>query len=584
MLTRRSFVANAAAAAACATVSPRCGFGMQLGPESLWREFPPGAVFLDEGLEQQQRRQTCATLAQLEDDSLLAPFRKLGGAPAPGPSLGGWYGADGWAPGHCLGQWMSAIAREAASSPQSAAAQRERLTKLIDGLTTLGPKLAVSFRNNAFPSYTYDKLLLGMMDAHAIGVPNALPGMAFLTEAAEPSLPPHALDRSEMCLKPPGPHDTPSCLDENYTLPENQYLAWKVTGDPRYRERARRFLLDGPFFDRLARGENALIRQHAYSHMNALSSGLAAYLNGDGDKYRRAVTNGFRFVQEQSYPTGGWGPEEEFIDPATDRLYEDLKQTHRGFETPCGSYAHFKLARTLLGLTRNSMYGDSMERVLYNTVLGALPLETDGRAFYYSDYNLDAEKGYFPDRWPCCGGTLPMVAQDYRRNIYFQSRDGVVVNLYQPSSVRLPVSRNTNARLTQTSDYPASGDISLKINLSKPARFSISLRIPAWASGAEIRLPGEKLHPAPGTFARIQREWRDGDRIELTLPMNVRLEPLGSSHPEFVAAVRGPLVLFGPANPTPLPRAELIAAAQRSFVPFTGILPGRPYSLFQRLA
>ena len=55
-----------------------------------------------------------------------------------------------------------------------------------------------------------------------------------------------------------------------------------------------------------------------------------------------------------------------------------------------------------------------MERVLYNTVLGAKRLEPDGHAFYYSDYNFSGRRSYFPDRWPCCSGTLPQVAADYR--------------------------------------------------------------------------------------------------------------------------------------------------------------------------
>ena len=54
-----------------------------------------------------------------------------------------------------------------------------------------------------------------------------------------------------------------------------------------------------------------------------------------------------------------------------------------------------------------------MERVLYNTILGAKPLLPDGTSFYYSDYNDNAQKGYHPDKWPCCSGTFPQVTADY---------------------------------------------------------------------------------------------------------------------------------------------------------------------------
>ncbi len=75
-----------------------------------------------------------------------------------------------------------------------------------------------------------------------------------------------------------------------------------------------------------------------------------------------------------------------------------------------------------------------MERVMYNTVLGSLPLEPDGRTYYYSDYNFKGQKVYHKERWACCSGTLPQVAADYRINTYFHDARGVYVNLYIPST------------------------------------------------------------------------------------------------------------------------------------------------------
>ena len=77
-----------------------------------------------------------------------------------------------------------------------------------------------------------------------------------------------------------------------------------------------------------------------------------------------------------------------------------------------------------------------MERVFYNTVLGAKPLQPDGTAFYYSDYSYDGHKGYSNHHWPCCSGTLPQVAADYRLNIYLHEAQNIYVNLYLPSTVR----------------------------------------------------------------------------------------------------------------------------------------------------
>ena len=111
---------------------------------------------------------------------------------------------------------------------------------------------------------------------------------------------------------------------------------------------------------------------------------------------------------------------------AASDVYDSLTNTHHSFETPCGSYAHFKLTRYLLRVTRDARYGDSMERMMYNTVLGALPLQENGKNFYYSDYNFDGQRVYKEARWACCSGTLPQVAADYRINIVFPRAAGGV--------------------------------------------------------------------------------------------------------------------------------------------------------------
>ena len=121
---------------------------------------------------------------------------------------------------------------------------------------------------------------------------------------------------------------------------------------------------------------------------------MQAYLTLGSEKHLRAARNAFDMLLSQSYATGGWGPDETLRAPGSPDVYASLTNTHSSFETPCGSYAHFKLTRYLLQVTREARYGDSMERVMYNTVLGAKPLMADGRTFYYSDYNFKGRKVY----------------------------------------------------------------------------------------------------------------------------------------------------------------------------------------------
>jgi hypothetical protein len=549
------------------------------------REFGYGDVELAPGLAQTQFENTQSVLISLNDDSLLKPWRLRAGLPAPGPDLGGWYdevvpqiktpsGGHGYAPGHCFGQWISALCRGyAVNGDPRARAKVARLLDLYSG--------AISgrfYKNFQYPAYDYDKMVIGLVDAHRYAhLPNAYALLDRTTDAAEPYLPPHALDRGgpqRRWRASVGDHTTDDYTrDESYTMPENLYLAAQFGAGERYRRMARRYLLDETYFDPLADGKDVLAHHHAYSYCNALSSAMECYIASGSRKHLLAGSNGFEMISAtQSFATGGWGPNESFSARGSGALYASLGSTHRSFETPCGSYAHFKLTRYLLRVTGDGRYGDSMERVFYNTVLGAKRLEPDGHAFYYSDYNLHGRRTYFPDRWPCCSGTLPQVAADYRILSYFHDHDGVYVNLYQPSTVKWTADDGARLELTQTGNYPLEGAISLYIGLSRPSTFSVRLRIPAWsdsASDVRLRVNGSFVPVrVQSGFTTLQREWKNGDRIDLDLGMPLRLEAIDSEHPDTVALVRGPLVLFALTDNAPqMTRAQLLAVQR---------VPGEP--------
>ena len=171
--------------------------------------------------------------------------------------------------------------------------------------------------------------------------------------------------------------------------------------------------------------------------------------------------------------------------PGGDDLYASLTKTHASFETPCGAYAHFKLTRYLLRVTRDARYGDSMERVMYNTVLGAKPLHENGETFYYSDYNFNAKRVYKKAHWACCAGTLPQVATDYRINAYLRGPQALYVILYVPSTVRW-TENGAALSLTQEGQYPQEDHVRFTLTSSKPTELTLHFRIPAWAEGATV--------------------------------------------------------------------------------------------------
>lgn len=549
------------------------------GSSKLLSEFGYGDVELGAGLARTQFEQTQSLLMSLNEDSLLKPWRLRAGLPAPGPELGGWYdevnplvktasGGHGYAPAHCFGQWISALSRGYAVNRDALThAKIERLLDLYG--TAISERFYSNFR---FPAYNYDKMVIGLVDAHRYANHRrAFPLLARTTDAAEPHLPPHALDRGDAQrqwrLSVNEDASDIETTDESYTLPENLYIAAQQGAGKRYSDLAGRFLLDTTFFDPLAQGANVLADHHAYSFFNALSSAMQAYLAAGSTKHLRAASNGFDMVAaSQSFATGGWGPDESFSAPDSDALYASLSGTHRSFETPCGSYAHFKLTRYLLRVTGNGRYGDSMERVFYNTVLGAKRLEPDGRAFYYSDYNMNGSKSYFPDAWPCCSGTLPQVAADYHILCYFHDDSGMYVNLYLPSTVRWTTPDGAQLVLSQEGNYPVDGTIRLKLGLSRSSTFALRLRIPAWSASNDttISVNGNRVPASIDSgFASLGRKWNDGDHIELNLAIPTRVEPIDPRHTNYVALVRGPLVLFAITEKTPTVTRKQLLAAQR---------------------
>jgi uncharacterized protein len=571
--SRRDFARLAAAAVtAAAGYAPLAGAATGSSGAAPLAEFGYGDVRVDSALHRAQLANTHDVLMSLSEDSLLKPFRQMAGQPAPGADLGGWYNYDpnydwhrddaGFAPGATFGQWVSALARyHAITGSQAARAKVLRLNRLY-GRTISGG----FYDKNRFPAYCYDKLVLGLLDSQRlVGDQAAFALLERTTDAALAHLPPHAVDR-ELPWRPGKEEDQSYRWDESYTLPENLFLAYRRGAGRRYRELAMRYLDDATWFDPLARGENVLAGKHAYSYVNSLSSAMQAWLTLGSAKHLRAASHAFDMLAAQSFPTGGWGPDEKLVAAGSDALNASLSTTHNSFETPCGAYAHFKLTRYLLRVSRDARYGDSMERVMYNTVLGARPLQPDGRAFYYADYNFAGRKVYSNHRFPCCSGTLPQVAADYGVNSYFRDPKGLYVNLYLPSGVRWMQS-GAQVSLLQSGDYPFADAVAMRVGVSRPVDFTLYLRIPQWAGRARLAVNGTPWPGAlePASFAPVARRWADGDRIDLELPRTLRLEAPDRTHADAVALLAGPLVLFparsGGDPPRPR-RAELLAARQ----------------------
>ena len=565
-LSRRTFL-KAATATTAATYAARAipvlaaSDKGSIAIQTALTTFAYSDVKLLDGPLKKQFEENHSLFLNLDEDRMLKVFRQVAGLPAPGEDMGGWYDLTGFSlergdfhgfiAGHSFGQYVSGLAR--AYAVTGSEPTRAKINRLVKGYSeTLDPK-AKFFVDYRLPAYTYDKLSCGLIDAHEFAHdPIAMSVHEKLTRAVIPYLPEKALSRAEQRSRPH--KNTPYTWDESYTLPENLFLAYQRTGNTFYRDMAKQYLEDDTYFGPLSEGNNVLPFEHAYSHVNAFSSAMQAYITLGSEKHLRAAKNGFEMLQKtQSFVTGGWGPNEAFGEPGTGQLGDSLALTHASFETPCGAYGHFKIARYLMRVTKDSRYGDSMEQMLYNTVLGAWPIQPDGTSFYYSDYATTGKKVWYRDKWPCCSGTFPQLAADYHISTYLRAPDGVYVNLFTPSSVQW---NDGSARyeLRQETKYPFDNKIQIQVSGSQAKDYTIYVRIPGWASPDPVlSVNGTRVsNPVqPGTFATIRRTWKDGDRVELELPMPLRVEMVDANHPNLVALVQGPLVLFAVADSQP---------------------------------
>lgn len=544
-LSRRHFMHCAACATTAAGMGtlPAAALAQAAGVaalkgEEVMHEFPYGAVKLTGGRIKRHFDHIHAHYLALDNDRVLKVFRENAGLPAPGPDMGGWYDEDGFVPGLTIGQYISGLARLGAATGDKAA--HAKVAALVDGWGETMVKASNPYAGpNAqkqWAAYVMDKYVVGLVDAYRLsGVEQAKTLLPIVIEKCRPYISPVSRDRI-------GKKDPP--YDETYVISENLFHVADITGDEKYRRMAIHYLLNKEWFDPLAAGQDVLPTKHAYSHTIALSSGAQAFLHLGDEKYRQALVNAWKFMEPQRFASGGWGPEEQFVHLGQGLLAESLKNSKAHFETPCGAFADLKLARYLIRFTGEPMYGDGLERTLYNTMLATRLPDSDGGYPYYSDYSSTGEKRYYHQKWPCCSGTLVQGVADYVLNVYFHDDDSLLVNMFTPSEVTWERPGGA-VELVQETDYPAGDTVRLRVRKPGNGRFAVKLRVPHWTEGATLAVNGQRQAAIAGGLAELRRTWKAGDVIELTIPQPLRTLAIDDRNPDLAAVMRGAVMYVG---------------------------------------
>lgn len=239
--------------------------------------------------------------------------------------------------------------------------------------------------------------------------------------------------------------------------------------------------------------------------------GLAKLHRATGEPaYLEAVRNVWKSIHARHLSLGGgpWGglahrSREVFNHPGTFSPYAYIET--------CSTFSWIQLNRELLAITDDPIYAEEIERSAYNDLLGAQA--PNGEDWCY--YIFPNGKRVYTTYWRCCKSSGAMALEELP-GVAYTARAGneIAVNLYGAGQAQLG-----GVTLTQHTAYPFDGKVRIDV-ATAPSRFVIAVRIPSWADNAQASIGGEAVGVAvPGSYLRIEREWKTGDSIDIDLPM-----------------------------------------------------------------
>jgi uncharacterized protein len=492
-------------------------------------------------------------LLQLDADRLLHNFRVNARIPSNAKPLGGWENPTCGLRGHFTGHYLSACAATYAATGNDAFLTR--LDELLIGLQTcqsaLGEGYLSAFPETEFdtleskfagvwaPYYTLHKILAGLVDTYQdAGRTSALAMAIDLGDWIARRL--KQLDDST--LEPMLRTDLFNPSNEYGGIGTSLYDLYSLTGEARYLAAAHIFDRDW-FLNPLADHDDQLAGLHANTHIpQAIAAARRYELTGDL-RSRKAVEYFWQQTAlHRSYINGGSsGPRPDHKERSEGGEHWPNAGQMGGTLTTkinesCVVHNMLRLTDAVTCWSDDPRYSDFRETVSLNSVPGTQHPKSPGAYIYSHPLSGGSRKVYgdADNTFWCCYGTGVEAFARLTDGIYFTDGDTLHVRQFVPSEATWT---ERGVRIVQTTNFPYEQRTTLTIHLSAPSVFSISLRMPGWAKNAKCTLNGESI-----ASASIRRTWKDGDVIELTLPMSLRTQPLPGD-PTMHAFVYGPVVL-----------------------------------------
>jgi DUF1680 family protein len=365
---------------------------------------------------------------------------------------------------------------------------------------------------------------------------------------------------------------------------------YRATQDERYLRLAEAFVRVRDEFqggddnqDRLPVREQTVVAGHAV-RANYLYAGLADLVAETGDGELEAVLEKLwrDVVDTKLYITGGCGALYDGASPDGSPWQDQISRVHqaygRAYQLPhttahnesCANIGMIFWSERMLSLTADARYADVIEQISFNSLLSSISLA--GSEYFYTNPLRQVRDLPYPLRRPgdtaihptpepppsderlresylscfCCPPNIARTLARFHERAASLSEDGLFIHLYGGSDLNVSADDGRSLALREDSDYPWGEAIRFTVTAASGGGFPLHLRIPGWSKDASLTVNGETAAvPAPATYARVEREWREGDVVELTLPMPVRVlraHRLAEEATNQVAVRRGPVV------------------------------------------
>jgi DUF1680 family protein len=513
--------------------------------------FPLGAVHLAPGIFKEQAEINDRYLDSLSVDRLLHSFRMTAGISSTAIPYKGWEDPTCELRGHFAGgHFLSAVALSSATSGNSVL--KARGDQLVGGLLQCQKKMGTGYLS-AFPTelfehlaqgkqvwapfYTYHKIMAGLLDMYQLtGNSDALQVVEGMAQWAGDYFEGISDGQRQRMLR-----------TEYGGMNEVLVNLAAVTRKDRYLDTAHLFEQPG-ILDPLAERRDELLGLHANTNVPKII-GAARMYEVTGDRRYRQIAEYFldEVLTARNYAIGNTSLDEHW-NTVPGQLKGTLGWTNAEC---CVAYNLMKLQRLVFGWTANVRWMDEYERTLFNCRLGTQNSQGLKQYFfplaagYWRAYNSQEESFW------CCTGTGAEEFAKFTDTIFFHRDGDVFVNQFLASTLDW---KEEGFGIEQITQFPREQGTTLKIRSSRAAVRTVHVRIPGWAGAIEVRMNGRPSEGSAdaGSWLALRRIWQDGDSISITLPMQLRQDPLPGDD-SITAVSYGPLVLAadlgaGPAD------------------------------------